>query len=332
MYDLYSKGKVSIGIVIITIIVLGSILAGAIHNAVFSPKVSLARQIMVCPTPDAGSKSLQLKPCYPITLTPEPTTPLPPGTAPYCSPDAAKAKSCDCTELLVLVCDACRSANLDPNQPLPRGCAYLPSDPSFFSRQSDPQCGLECIGKPVIYLYPTKTTLVDVSLSIPGIVTVSNPLYPEGGWKNVEAHPDGSLKYNGSTYKELYYETALTTKSPQPTQGIFIPKDTLEEQLTTITTQLGLLPIERQEFLDYWIPRLTALNTPYVFFSILDPQEKERVDHVAISPKPDTMIAFIAYFKGVQTPFAIQPLQLPLTPPERKGYTAVEWGGTIELQ
>lgn len=293
----------------------------------FQMQATHAEQIMVCPTSDPH-QSLQLKPCYPITTTPFPTT-----ATPYSPPDAPKVPGSDCTETRMLLCGTCETViGADPaniTKLKNAGCGYLPTDPGFAQNYGKPGCVDECIGKPVIYLYPQKTTSVDVTLNIPGIVTVSDPLYPANGWKHIEAHPDGTLKYSGKTYKELYYETALTTKSPQPSQGVVIPTAELKTQLTTITTQLGLLPSEQQEFLDYWLPRLNALQSPYIFFSILDPNEKERVDRVTLSPQPDTWIAFIAYFKPLAAPIFVDPLSLPQEPPQRKGFTAVEWGGTI---
>ena len=88
---------------------------------------------------------------------------------------------------------------------------------------------------------------------------------------------------------------------------------------------------EQQEFLDYWMPKLTELHTPYVLVSVLDKTEKDRIDHVDISPKPDTKIEFLVYYKGLQIPYAqVTPLVLPQQPPARNGFTSVEWGGVIE--
>lgn len=188
---------------------------------------------------------------------------------------------------------------------------------------------LKCVAKPVIYLYPTKPTLATVSLQIPGTITVSIPEYPKNGWQDILAYPDGTLSYQEKTYKELYYETAVKNiKAPEA--GIIIPKQDLVQRLTAFTARLGLLPDEQAEFLTYWLPRLQGLRAPYILFSLIDPVEKERIDHVEITPKPDTMIEFLAYFKPLQTAVApVKPLVLP-NPPQRKGFTAVEWGGTID--
>ncbi len=190
--------------------------------------------------------------------------------------------------------------------------------------------GVYCIGKPVIYLYPTQVTEVDVLIKPEETIFVSDPLYPKGGWKNVIARPGGKLQYQGHTYRELFYETAQTDINP-PTSGIIIKSDDLESELTEAITKLGLtLPEERQEFLEWWLPRLRALNSPYILFSVLTNEEKKRVDEVQVSPKPDTFIEFIAYFKALPGPISVEPLNLPSKPPARVGFTAVEWGGVID--
>ena len=187
--------------------------------------------------------------------------------------------------------------------------------------------GAWCIGKPVIYLYPKTPTVVDVKLNIPGEIYISIPLYPDDGWKNILAEPDGSLTYNAKTYHELYYESKVKINEV-PTDGIIIPVSRLKEKLWEITQKLGLKSSEQSEFLEYWLPKLRDLNKQYIIFSLLSVQEKERIDGVKISPKPDVFINFIAYFRGVDYPVAIEPLTFP-TPAERYGFTAVEWGGTI---
>ncbi len=186
-----------------------------------------------------------------------------------------------------------------------------------------------CMAKPVIYLYPEVDTLVDVKLKIPGKVTVSIPTYEAEGWQDVLAHPGGSLEYRGKTYQELYYESAVSHANP-PRNGLVIPKQELYSNLSSILLRLGLKEAEKQEFLSYWMPRLTALPGNYILFSIFDPVEKERVDSVHLNPEPDTRIELLAYFKPLEFPIFIPPLVLPEKPPARKGFTMVEWGGTID--
>jgi len=191
-----------------------------------------------------------------------------------------------------------------------------------------PTDGIFCVAKPVIYLYPTEKTFVDVSVITPGKISVSDPIYPTDGWKNVEANPDGTLFYNNKTYKELFYESEVSTLT-KPTNGIIIAKSKLEEKLNGALDELGLIAPEKKEFLDFWIPRLENLNSNYILFSILDKNAKNAVDNIIISPEPETRIEFIAYFKPIKTPINVVPLVLP-PKPQRVGFTEVEWGGTID--
>lgn len=188
--------------------------------------------------------------------------------------------------------------------------------------------GRYCIAKPVVYLYPTAPTLVNVRVESLGKVVVSDPLYPEGGWKNVLAYPNGNLSYKGKNYSELFFETEVENMQ-KPKKGIVLQTSLLNEQLGAIVEQLGLSASEKDEFLQFWIPRLKGLNSPYIFFSLLEKTEKEKLDKLIITPKPDTVIEFIAYFKPLDTDTYGNSLKLPPTP-KRKGFVSVEWGGILD--
>lgn len=221
----------------------------------------------------------------------------------------------------------------DPNMPCDLTGQGGPSqdffDESCASISSSNTVAL-CVGKPVIYLYPKKDTWVDVQVKTEGKVVISDPQIENGNtWKQVLAHPDGKLEYKENTYRELFYESETTTLNA-PQKGIVISVSELETKLREYIMLLGLTQKDEQdEFLDWWVPRLKALHSPYIFFSVLEQQEKQRLDHVLISPKPDTFIEFIAYFRPMEKLESIK--QLTLTPaPKREGFTAVEWGGIID--
>lgn len=202
-----------------------------------------------------------------------------------------------------------------------------------YSKEGD---GWYCIGKPVIYLYPEYPMLVDVVVRTAGQVVVSDPQIEEystlpylGGWKNVMAHPNGILFYNNHPYRELFYETETQSIQP-PKAGIIISSDQLEPKLLELITLLGLTKKDEQkEFMQWWMPRLESQNSPYWFVSILDKEEKQKLDQVEILPQPDTFIEFIVYFKPLDTFEKVDELVLPPTP-KRKGFTAVEWGGIVD--
>lgn len=362
LFKIEFKGNIGMGTVyLIGLLVLIGVVGTELTDGLVPTRLPINQGVAVTPKienrdTDPGKKNLQL---YTFGFTtPASTTPLIPTQPPTttCRSDIIKAPACTnvpCTAYEAAACDEkpCNS----PGQNLPGlygekyNCAYISwvipgQDPNpillsiepyksqnaaYQQKINDPNCVAACFGKPVIYLYPEKPTLVDVELIIPGSVIESDPLYPEGGWKNVLAHPDGKLIYKNNKYHELYYESQVDYVNA-PDNGKVIATQNLKAELNKITAQLGLIKFERDEFLDYWLPRLYKLNSPYVLFSVIDPVEKERVDHVSISPEPDTRIEFLAYFKPqMSSSTELNPLPLPTEIPQRIGFTAVEWGGTI---
>ncbi len=183
--------------------------------------------------------------------------------------------------------------------------------------------------KPVLYFYPEKPTYVSVFLDIPGVVTKSIPEYGTG-WRNVLAHPDGSLLYEGRTYPELFYETMVQLPMAEQNKGFLIYMKSLKTDLTTILSAFGLNEFERNEFLEYWLPRLQQEKGPAFFMRVLTLEEKNKVDKVIITPQPDTFIHFLAEFKSVPEDYMYESAQLPKNSPARKGFTVVEWGGTVQ--
>lgn len=258
----------------------------------------------------------------PTTVTPTgTTTETPVPTSTMCISDSGKKTDpsvCKCPNFTFLCINGkAVIINGHPNE-----FPYNDSLCKAYAKEGD---GYYCIGKPVIYLYPEKSTYVDVTVS--GNIVESIPEY-NNGWFGVLAMPGGILYYKNNYYRELYYESSQQ-ELKAPDSGIFIESKNLVEQLRTQTTRLGLDLMESNEFIEYWTPRLLALNKRYIFFSILDKEEKERTDHVEIVPTPNVFIQFIAYFKGVDEKFETK-LFNPSTPPKRAGFTAVEWGGVID--
>ncbi len=348
-----SRGSSKIYIIFIMVTVLAGFMF--VRNLDIAGPINDATVVNIKPPKNENGKdNLQLYTFDYATIAPTSPPPAPdekkpdnggkpPDNGAACGHDQLKGAGCDCPSgsKATAYCnenldDCNKNGGLKNDLPVPNPyppgklfCMYTPDQARNKEKLADTtNCVAACIDKPVIYLYPTKPTLVDVSVVSPGRIFVSDPLYPTGGWKNVLAHPDGRLLYEAKEYKELYYETAVSKVNP-PKTGIVIATANLDEKLGHIVDQLGLRGEEKKEFMDYWIPRLIKLNSPYILFSILDQDEKERLDHVDIYPKPDTFINFIAYFKAVNTPFyPIDPLILPQAP-KRTGFTAVEWGGTI---
>jgi hypothetical protein len=284
----------------------------------------------------ANAPTSAIKPTTPVVNQPvnqpvdqlpnDGTFPASPPGAPICQDDddgVIVSSSCKCADLTV------ECVNGQPENITSGAFGALPvTDLITCGTAPYAANGRYCVGKPVIYLYPTVPTYVNVQVATSGSIVVSNPTYPAGGWKNILAYPNGTFQYQNQTYSELFYESSVTNFQ-KPEQGIVIPTSELTENLNGILGQLGLVGNEKKEFISFWKPRLEALNTPYIFFSVLSPSAKDAIDHVMITPKPTTQIAFIAYFKPINTPTYGSSLKLPPTP-QRIGFTSVEWGGVID--
>ncbi len=181
--------------------------------------------------------------------------------------------------------------------------------------------GAEC-GKPVIYLYPTKTT--PVSVQVGAAVSVSEPEYGTG-W-NVTAHPDGTLvNADGKEYTSLFWEGLGHGQYPSVDAGFVVPQSKVKETLWSHTHKLGLNDMEAQEFMDFWMPHMP--KTPYVRLTWFGTQQMNTLAPLTVAPKPDTSIRLFLDFAGLENNQQLTPQAL--SAPERTGFTLVEWGGLL---
>lgn len=176
--------------------------------------------------------------------------------------------------------------------------------------------------KPIIYLYPTTETVVNVKIETDGKLTHTYPKYnPETGW-TVTAKPDGTLfDANGKEFYALFWEDDEFKAIPD--KG-FVVKGSetaafLEEKLEI----LGLNRKEANEFIVYWLPQME--NNPYNLIHFAE-KSYTNAARLTVTPKPETMIRVFMVFKALPKEKQIE--KQVLTPITRKGFTVVEWGGT----
>ena len=179
--------------------------------------------------------------------------------------------------------------------------------------------------KPIIYLYPEIETEVSVKLGAKEKLLVSYPKYVDG-WK-VLAQPDGKLTdlQTGRQLYSLYYEADNTVSGMHEEGFVVKGSDTvsfLEEKLA----QLGLTETEAEEFIVYWLPQMQNNTYNYIYFAIND--EVAANMPLEVSPAPTTSIRISMEWKALDAPISVKEQKLPETP-TRKGFTLVEWGGTI---
>ena len=178
--------------------------------------------------------------------------------------------------------------------------------------------------KPIIYLYPTKETNVSVKLLRKEKILCSYPKY-NNGW-NVIASPEGNLKdiKTGRNLYSLYYESENIHDFKIETEGFIVKSEDVSQFLEEKLSILGLTEKETEEFIIYWLPKLESNKYNYIRFAT-----KNEIDEnmpVEISPKPDTFIRVLMTFKGLEEPLNIT--EQKLIKQERRGFVAVEWGGT----
>jgi hypothetical protein len=206
-------------------------------------------------------------------------------------------------------------------------------------------------GKPVVYLYPEKPTVVQLSFTGPMTLQTHIPTYADG-WK-VLAHPNGTLvdqqpeKTNCDAYKsaahgsEYAYE-ACTNNSypyiywsgqsenaqyPVKKDGWYVSRSELSGFLQSKLEEVGLNAKERSDMLEYWLPALLAKNKAYYRISFLQTAEMNAIAPMKVSPTPDTVFRIFLDWNGfdAKPEGSIQPQVLNKL--VRKGFTLVEWGG-----
>ncbi len=176
--------------------------------------------------------------------------------------------------------------------------------------------------KPVIYLYPTKTMQVSVTLEYAGTLTDTYPIY-QNGWK-ITASPDGSIMDDkGRTYPYLFWE-GINEVSYDMNAGFCISgaesKSFLEEKLS----YLGLSSKEANDFMEFWLPFLQ--DNPYNLISF---QTKAYTDtaKLVIEPKPDSMLRVFMTYTPLEESTTVVEQKLECF--DRKGFSVIEWGGRM---
>lgn len=178
--------------------------------------------------------------------------------------------------------------------------------------------------KPILYLYPTKTTDVSVEMQYPEYIDVDYPEYSGGSGWHVTAHPNGDLyDTNGKYYYALYWDETNSTVVDFST-GFYVTKDQAAKFLEDKLSAIGLNDRESNEFIMYWLPKLEHNGQSLVYFELTD--ERQAHNALKITPKPDSLLRINIHIKKVSQPTHITPQTTPHF--ERHGFTAVEWGGT----
>lgn len=175
--------------------------------------------------------------------------------------------------------------------------------------------------KPVIYLYPEKKTEASVKLELDGKLSCTYPEY-KNGWQ-VTAYPDGTLTdKNGTDYNYLYWEGDINADYDL-SKGFCIRGEDTATFLEYALEKLGLNRREANEFIVFWSPYMQENEYNVISFQQRSYTDAARLD---ITPKPDTLIRVFMTWYAADSYVEIE--NQILNAPERKGFTAIEWGGT----
>jgi len=182
--------------------------------------------------------------------------------------------------------------------------------------------------KPVIYLYPTQETSVNVRVNLKGELTHTYPKYNAAeGW-TVTAKPDGELRdeKTGKIYYNLFWEGESRHKYDLST-GFVVKGEDVADFLDESLAKLGLNRREANEFITFWLPEMEQNKYNLVHFSTSEYVAQAPLE---ISPKADTEIRVFMVYQPLDAPVNIAPQTLET--PIRKGFTLVEWGGAKQTK
>ena len=183
--------------------------------------------------------------------------------------------------------------------------------------------GVGGYAKPVLYLYPTKKTKVNISFEKPYLLTTTYPKY-DNNWI-VTAYSNGDLyDSNNKYYYGLYWEE-LGSSNIDFSKGFYVTKENAIKFLEEKTEEIGFTRREANEFIMYWLPILEKNEKNLVYFELTE--ERDKYNKLKITPNPDSILRVAIHVKKVNKKVNVKPQKL--TKFERVGFSVVEWGGVI---
>ena len=193
--------------------------------------------------------------------------------------------------------------------------------------------------KPVLYVYPEREQSLTVSLDVEGEL---GTVYPapdtqettdrgtQASW-TVTASPDGTLTdQGGRTYPSLFWDGEMTLEAPQ--QGFIVARADAVPFLEEKLALLGLTDKEAADFITFWAPQIRANEYTFVSFdasSYASQATYSFTDEAGVPVEPDTFIRVFMTIRAADANEVVTP-QVFVPTPTRSGFTAVEWGGTVQ--
>ncbi len=178
--------------------------------------------------------------------------------------------------------------------------------------------------KPNIYIYPTAPMELSLNISFPlgGEITTSIPEYGTG-W-DIFVDTNGLID---NTYTYLFYESSQPDVWQQ-NNGWIVNKTDLTDFFNKNLSDYGFFGQEIQDYIDYWIPRLTDFE----YYAIY-PQNSmiiEKVIEFYFSENPDNLLRLFYLIKGLNEMPDTKPVEPDIKTFERKDFFIVEWGVVLK--
>ncbi len=201
-------------------------------------------------------------------------------------------------------------------------------------------------GKPVVYLYPQKTTKISLKFTKQMDLDVAIPSY-RNGW-NVIAEPNGVLHnqvpencsninsaHFGSeyaaqacltnSYPYIYWAGQSSNKYPKVNGGWVVAQDNLASFMNDKLDSVGFTKTERSDMLSYWLPKMLEKDSTYYRISFLNTQQLNELFPMVVSPRPESLYRIFLDWQPLNAPESISPQNLPKI--QRNGFFMLEWGG-----
>ena len=182
------------------------------------------------------------------------------------------------------------------------------------------------IRKPIIYLYPTEKTEINLQIDFKGKLLTTFPKY-ENGW-NVTAYPNGKIldKKSNRFYTSLFWDGEINF--PQEhydyKSGFEVSKNNLNAFLIEKLEYLGLNTFETNDFIQYWLPILEKNEINFIHFLVNE--DYDSISKNIINPNPNTQIRIFMEFYKLENKTNLP--EQKLLKYIRNGFTLVEWGGS----
>lgn len=179
--------------------------------------------------------------------------------------------------------------------------------------------------KPVIYVYPNKTTKVNIQLDVKGEFTFTYPPY-NNGW-DLMADPNGTLHINNKEYQYLFWDgnTNINVAKINWSEGFVVNKNELLSFLENKLFKMGLNSKESQDYITYWYPLMSKNENNYIHF--LFNEEYDEYAHITVDPKPNSMFRVYMMWVNAEDMGEVQLTEQIIPSFDRNGFTVVEWGG-----